>query len=193
MLSTLVAIASFPTDPMTLHLILAANRGGGQRPIINSNLWPKHVRFNLKMVPDTLGSCTAEAVSYLRGVVQVYDSIKPTDIVVFMHAHDTSWHTPVPMQQQILRLLGLDYMYDEPFGAMYCFDNDRWAASSLVNNNNIPVPKLWSYMFANTAWEAETPDIRSMQYPWCAAARAEAASRVNRVRASRPPFAHCRL
>ena len=166
MLSALMpAIASVPTDPITLHLILAANRMGGQRPNMNPALWPKHVTLNLKVVPDTLGACTAEAVSYLRGIAQVYNSVKPTDIIAFMHAHDVSWHSPVPMQQQLIKLLELDYMYDEPFGAMYCFDNDRWAANSLVSNT-MPVPRLWSLMFDQTSWHSNTPDIRTMQYPW---------------------------
>ena len=159
-----------PTHHFTVHLVVAANRQGLPRPRINDALWPKHVKFNLKVVPDTLGTCTAEAVSYLRGIVEAYDQVKPKDVVFFMHAHDTSWHAPVPMQQQILRLLNNDYLYSEPFGGMYCFDNDVWAAKGLVfgPDAHMPVPDLWSLMFDGTRWAQDTPSITGLQYPCCA-------------------------
>ena len=168
MLSASFAVSSVPTHHFTVHLVVAANRQGLPRPRINEALWPKHVKFNLKVVPDASARARPRPC-HTYGIAEAYDQVKPKDVVFFMHAHDTSWHAPVPMQQQILRLLNLDYLYSEPFGGMYCFDNDVWAAKNLVfgPDAHMPVPDLWSLMFDGTRWAQETPSITGLQYPCC--------------------------
>ena len=135
---------------------------------IRSDLWPKNVRANVTFVPDLYGSCSAEAVSYLRGIALLYDRIAANDVVVFTHAHNTAWHMPVPIQTQLLNLLKTPYFYDEPFGAMYCFQNNDWAGRAAISPTST-VSRLWRLMFEHTVWQDDTPDVSStMQYPWCA-------------------------
>ena len=155
-------VVSGPPEPLTLHIILAGDRHGNRVPSMDPKKWPKDVTVKVHMVADTHGSCTAEAVSYLQGIRDVYGEVRPQDIVAFMHGHDTSWHAPNPMQSKWLELLKLKYTYNEPIGAIYCFDNDRWAAGSLISEAK-PVTQWWKLMFKNTLWEGAAPNLASMQ------------------------------
>eukprot|EP00900_Chrysochromulina_parva_P007090 jgi/Chrpa1/16382/Chrysochromulina_OHIO_Genome00025541-RA len=72
------------------------------------------------------------------------------------------------MEKQWLKLLNSgDYIFDEPFGSIYCFNNKLWAADQLVTGSK-PVSWWWNLMFKDTNWQKEPIDIDSLAYSCCA-------------------------
>ena len=157
--------------PLTIHFILAGPKRDPWKPQFDERLWPKGIKLRVNIILDTQTAnlrCANEAATYLRGIEIVYQSLKPHDIVAFMHAHDTSWHADTPMEQQWLKLLNSgDYIFDEPFGSIYCFNNKLWAANQLVTGSK-PVTWWWNLMFKDTNWQKEPIDIDSLAYSCCA-------------------------
>jgi hypothetical protein len=161
--------------PLTIHFILAGPKRDPWKPQFDERLWPKGIKLRVNIILDTSEAtnlrwprCTNEAATYLRGIEIVYRSLKPHDIVAFMHAHDTSWHADTPMEKQWLKLLNSgDYIFDEPFGSIYCFNNKLWAANQLVTGSK-PVSWWWNLMFKDTNWQKEPIDIDSLAYSCCA-------------------------
>ena len=113
------------------------------------------------------GTCTTEAAPYLKAIHDHYDEIADHDVAFFMHAHSTSWHAPVPMQQRLTEIMRSEYSM-ETFGAVYCFWNSNWAAMSLAKNK-LTRQEVWSIAFRGTNWDSNAPsDWDAMNYPCCA-------------------------
>ena len=82
--------------PLTIHFILAGPKRDPWKPQFDERLWPKGIKLRVNIILDTSEAtnlrwprCTNEAATYLRGIKIVYRSLKPHDIVAFMHAHAT--------------------------------------------------------------------------------------------------------
>ncbi|KAL1529706.1 hypothetical protein AB1Y20_000645 [Prymnesium parvum] len=86
MLAVLLAGLSVQPPKLVVHLILAASKSGGRVPTLDSRLWPHHVEVRRHSIPDTLGACTAEAVSYLRGIQSIYAEVRPSSCSSCCHS-----------------------------------------------------------------------------------------------------------
>ena len=152
-----------------LFLFLAASSNSR----VPSVSLPPHLKVNVSrhvLISEQrkeAGTCTTEAVPYLRAIQDHYDEIADHDVAFFMHAHSTSWHAPVPMQQRLTEIMRSEYSM-ETFGAVYCFWNSNWAAMSLAKNK-LTRQEVWSIAFRGTDWDSNAPsDWDVMNYPCCA-------------------------
>ena len=141
------------------------------------------------------GWCTAEALPMLRALAEHYDDILPEHLVVFAHAHRTSWHAPTPLDQALGSVLAnTTYLADTAasgVGGIYCKFASMWAAKQhayAVANRmfepNEPKPHseravqaavdaLWNVAFNGTGWASKplaaavVRDDHGMSYPCC--------------------------
>ena len=80
-------------------------------------------------VSEGLG-CT-ESHGYLQTVVENYDNLEAlADILIFTHAHRTSWHYHEPVDHAIKTLMGEeDYLASNDVGVVFCNHNIVLATS----------------------------------------------------------------
>lgn len=124
------------------------------------------------------GRCMAEAGPYLRAMYEYYPLIVKNDVVFFVHAHETAWHAPQPLNERLMKLLDSSYISADfgDFGGHACKWNAVFAASNLPLLRPIGsmTPKqLWGTAFGATPFEVNFPtpsfsSLKNMSYGCCA-------------------------
>jgi hypothetical protein len=155
----------------TLHLFLVRSNESVPVPRVQlrqETRWQLAVHV-LSGSPTAVGRCAGEAYPYLGAMMEHYDTIGDDDIGLFAHAHDVSWHAPVPLQDQVHTLLASrEYLSSQPFGGVYC----GWRRVPLTKhlNSRMPAIDLWNMVFRGTAWQGALSGISSASqpsYPCC--------------------------
>lgn len=122
-----------------------------------------------KVVAET-GKCTGEAVPYLKGIIELKEIVDDNDIVVFQHDHETAWHQPVRMQEQLRMVLSNHSAYSrQQFGILYCFTNVIFTGGAFAGKVGMHV--IWESLFRGTKWMTTQPRSDSSRfgyYPCCA-------------------------
>jgi Protein of unknown function (DUF3431) len=96
--------------------------------------------------------CT-ESHGYLQAVIENYDWLESiADVLIFVHAHRTSWHYHHPVDEQIKTLLldGRAYLDNNDVGAVYCKMNVALATSEWGPSANMDQRVLWDSIYNGT-------------------------------------------
>ena len=81
------------------------------------------------------GACATESIPMLRALSRLRDIIGDTDLIVFAHAHSSSWHAPWPLRKALSMLHERqDYLQQTAWGVggLYCTFASQWAARQLA-------------------------------------------------------------
>jgi hypothetical protein len=113
-----------------------------------------------KMGLDTSEGC-GESHAYLEFVIKHYEELQQiAHTVIFLHGNRTSWHYPVPVDQQVMKLMAdTVYVAQNDAGGVYCMFNTvnavkEWAPSMHMNETY-----LWERVFNGTDIVLPTEDI----------------------------------
>jgi hypothetical protein len=110
--------------------------------------------------------CT-ESHGYLEFVTTHYDRLEEiADVIVFTHGHETSWHYPVPIQNQLMRLFAdNDYVSANDAGGVYCLFNKINAMTGWGHSQHMDQNFLWQLIFNETGIPLPLPP--RVHYPCC--------------------------
>jgi hypothetical protein len=116
--------------------------------------------FNIKCDTGKANQSCGEAVGYLNFLINNYD-YPPAKRYVFIHGHETSWHSPVSIFQVIKRLMRTDYWHQNTFGGFYPSLSGDW--DFMTQRWGVP---LYRYVFKGTSMPAEAP-VTGTRWPCC--------------------------
>lgn len=129
-----------------------------------------HTHLVYSKVVAEMGKCTGEAAPYLKGIIDLKETLNGDDIVVFQHDHETAWHQPVRMQHQLRMVLSKYPAYSrQDFGITYCLTNAVFTGRGFADKVGMHV--LWELLFGGTKWMSTHPRpnrLRFGYYPCCA-------------------------
>ena len=133
-------------------------------PSIPPILRPGCALLEAHNVSSTNG-CT-ESHGYLDAIIQNYDNLESiADVLIFTHAHRTSWHYPDRVDTQVQRLMSdMEYVRRNDAGAVFCRLNTVLATSDHGPSAKLDQRALWDSIYNGT--DVEFP-LGPLRYGCC--------------------------